>query len=393
MRITLFDPPFTREDLLPLTFTRPCSEIRVGILTIREKWESYVGNIQSWYTEEYLSRKYPFQEMESTVFVNGTVLPSGEILGLLETLDQNQALVREDQLIGFKGNPNNLKNDRSFDKKEYSGSIEQVKNLWDIFALNGEEIIADVERLKPARNSIDDPFTNVYGYKNLYVDQSAEVRASILNAENGPIVIDKNAVIREGSVLYGPLYVGQNSQVSPGSKIRANTTIGPGCKVGGEVNNVVFFGYSNKAHDGFLGNSVIGEWCNLGADTNNSNLKNNYDEVKLWNSRMEKFQKTGRQFCGLIMGDHSKCSINTMFNTGTVAGIGANIFGAGFHANMIPSFSWGGPQGRTTFHINRFFQTAEIVFARRDMKLTDIDREIFEHIYQITEKNRSWEKK
>ena len=397
MRITLFDPFITKQDLLPLTFTRPCSEIRVGISTIREKWEHYLGPIKNWKTEASLSNKFPYIPEGKNLFINGCVIPSPELVKKVEELNWGDVLMKEDTVIAHFGDENAILEKDELSSSgttiQYQAEAKQINNLWDIFSFNGSEIALDMARINPGKGKIDDPFTRVYNPNNVFIETGAKVRASILNAEKGPIYIAKNAVVHEGSILYGPLAIGENSQISPGSKIRSDTSIGPDCKVGGEISNSVFQGRSNKAHDGFLGNSVIGEWCNLGADTNNSNLKNNYDEVKLWNFRLKKFQKTGLQFCGLIMGDHSKCSINTMFNTGTVVGVGANIFGSGFHSNLIPSFSWGGPQGRITFHLNKFLQTAEIVMKRRGMKMEEEDIKIFEDIFQRTAENRPWEKK
>ncbi len=391
MNFGFFDPKETREDLLPLTYTRPCSELRVGVLTIREKWETQLGHIQNFLTQDYLSEKYQNDGSE-TVWINGCLIPSDSIITEIKNLKEGESLISEGRVLAYSAKETNLSDSGALKEIESSSNPELIEHLWDIFSKAGEQISADLERSDFNRGKNQDPFTRIYNEDAVYLHPSSRVKASILNAEEGPIIIDEGAVVHEGSILYGPLYVGKGSQISPGSKIRSNTSIGPFCKVGGEVNNVVFQAYSNKGHDGFLGNAVIGEWCNLGADTNNSNLKNNYDEVKLWNFRIGRFEKTGLQFCGLVMGDHSKCSINTMFNTGTVTGIGANIFGAGFHANFIPSFSWGGPQGRTTFHLKRFLETARIVMKRRNMELDERDEKIFESIFNSTANYRSWEK-
>ncbi len=397
MRISLFDPYIASKDLLPLTFTRPCSEIRVGIDSIREKWEYYFGSIGSWHTSEHLKKKYPLRKEGASVFLNSCLIPDPEITEAIKSLKEGEGIKKGEQILSYHGSADIdlTVEDPQVDGKfmEWTKEVKIVNNLWDIFSLNADEIASDIRLKKLIPSTPTDPHTIIYGKENVFCHESAEVRAAILNAENGPIHIDEGAVINEGSILYGPLSIGSRSVISPGAKIRGGTTIGPNSKVGGEVNNSVLFGFSNKAHDGFLGNSVIGEWCNLGADTNNSNLKNNYDEVKLWNFRLKRFQKTGKQFCGLIMGDHSKCSINTMFNTGTVVGVGANIFGSGFHSNLIPSFSWGGPQGRTTFQLKRFFQTSEIAMKRRGQELSENDKEIFQWVFENTSENRAWENK
>ena len=397
MRISFFDPIDTIHDLLPLTFTKPCSEIRVGIDTIREKWSHYLGSEVFWKTTGHLQEKYPESSDGEVLHLNSCLIPDLPLVEKIKSLTSGTGLKAGETILAFRGEASidlrDVNNPLPEELEEWDVEFDLIQNLWDIFSKNPDQIVKDLERMGVPQRIPEDEHSIVYGKENVYLEEGAKVRASIFNAENGPIHLSEGAIVHEGSILYGPLSVGKNSQISPGSKIRGGTTIGPNCKVGGEVNNSVFFGFSNKAHDGFLGNSVIGEWCNLGADTNNSNLKNNYDEVKLWNFRLKKFQKTGKQFCGLIMGDHSKCSINTMFNTGTVVGIGANIFGSGFHSNLIPSFSWGGPQGRTTFHLNRFFQTAEIVMKRRGLELEEVDKRIFEKIFEMTAENRSWEKK
>jgi UDP-N-acetylglucosamine diphosphorylase/glucosamine-1-phosphate N-acetyltransferase len=288
------------------------------------------------------------------------------------------------------------------DEIESHSIFNKINNLWDIFSLNGEEIKNDFDRMvtpkrgQESRKEIETlkqiKESNVkIGNHPIHIEEGAKVNQSILNTTDGPIYIGKDAEIMEGSMVRGPFAMCNNSVLKMGSKIYGPTTLGPFCKVGGEVNNSVFFGYSSKAHDGFLGNSVIGEWCNLGADTNNSNLKNNYAEVKIWNYKTELFKKTGLQFCGLIMADHSKCGINTMFNTGTVVGVSSNIFGSGFLRNFIPSFSWGGNSGFTTYKTNKVFEVAQIVMKRRNMEFTDTDKSILEKVFELTSKYRNYE--
>ncbi len=224
----------------------------------------------------------------------------------------------------------------------------------------------------------------VYAPENIFIEEGVYIRAAILNAENGPIYLGKNSIVQEGAIIRGAFAMGEGSHVNMGAKMRGDISLGPYCKVGGEVSNSVVFGYSNKAHDGFLGNSVLGEWCNLGADTNTSNLKNNYDSPKLWNHAYNDFEKTGIQFCGLMMGDHSKAGINTMFNTGTVVDVSTNIFGSGFPSNYIPSFAWGGGEQYEEYELPKALETAERVMARRNVPFTPMDKEILSHIFELS---------
>ncbi|MGE0076862.1 MAG: GlmU family protein [Bacteroidales bacterium] len=384
-----------RDNLLPLTFTRPVSEIRIGILTITEKWKHYLGNGCSYLTSEYLSEKYPTNTTDTEfLLINGGVCPDKNLVNAILKLKAGDALISEDCVIAGvlrsvpKGNP--CISD-FYNTTIYNQDVLQILNPWDIFRLNGEAIQHDFQILTSERKSELLSSTNTaLNPSQIFIEKGAKVECSILNAETGPIYIGKDAEVMEGSIIRGPFALCEHSALKMGAKVYGPTTIGPHSKVGGEVNNSVIFGYSNKAHDGFLGNSVIGEWCNIGADSNNSNLKNNYAEVKLWNYQKKGFAKTGLQFCGLIMGDHSKCGINTMFNTGTVIGVSANIFGSGFPRNFVPSFSWGGAAGFSIYQTSKAFETAEIVMSRRDIKLTDIDKKILCHIFDITQEFRNF---
>ncbi|MBC7126422.1 MAG: glucose-1-phosphate thymidylyltransferase, partial [Bacteroidales bacterium] len=338
--IVLFDDQ-RRDDLLPLTFTRPVAEIRMGILTISQKWSMLTGASVHYLTQDYLQTKYPnAPKGEPVLFVNGGVCPDSNLVDKIRALKPNQAIVKGDTLIAAMLNStvDTLPAEGLFEMTfEYADDILEVKYPWDIFRNNGEAIVRDYSLITKGRKSQPISATNtVLNLDNVFIEEGARVECAILNAETGPIYIGKDAEVMEGSIVRGPFALGEHSALKMGAKIYGPTTVGPYCKVGGEVNNSVFFAFSNKAHDGFIGNSVIGEWCNLGADTNNSNLKNNYAPVKLWNYRKKGFVDTGLQFCGLIMGDHSKCGINTMFNTGTVVGVSANIFGDGFPRNFIP---------------------------------------------------------
>ena len=392
MNYILFDS--NRINLLPLTFTRPVADIRVGILTIREKWEKMLDAKISSKTEDYLSKKYPLEFSIDTdnIWINGSVCPNAKLIEEIKTLEPGQALLSSNSILavntGDDKNFNYLLTD-SFTKFESYAHALQVENVWDLFSKNDDAIRSDFELLTTGRKSLALSVTNqVIGIDNIFVEEGAKVECAILNGSTGPIYIGKDAEIMEGSIIRGPFALGDHSTLKLGAKIYGPTTIGPHCKVGGEVNNSVIFGYSNKAHDGFLGNSVIGEWCNIGADSNNSNLKNNYAEVKLWNYEQERFVNTGLTFCGLIMGDHSKCGINTMFNTGTVVGINANIFGSGFPRNFIPSFSWGGAAGFTTYKVKDAFEVAEHVFERRGLVFDETEQEILSHVFELTEKYR-----
>lgn len=396
MNYILFDD--NRINLLPLTFTRPVAGIRIGILTIQEKWEKLLGVKVSFRTEEYLSAKFPaeFTIDEDNVWVNGSVCPNEKLVEEIKKLGVNQALFAGDTLLALNtGDIREVSLDKDdrfgslFEKYESHASALSVVNLWDIFSKNGEQLQADYDLITKGRISHAISKTNqVMNIENIFVEEGAKVECAILNASTGPIYIGKDAEIMEGSIVRGPFSLGEHSALKLGAKIYGPTTIGPHSKVGGEVNNSVIFGYSNKAHDGFLGNSVIGEWCNLGADSNNSNLKNNYAEVKLWHYGQGRFVGTGLTFCGLIMGDHSKCGINTMFNTGTVVGVSANIFGAGFPRNIIPDFSWGGAAGFTTYKLKEAFETAELVYQRRGMAFDDTEKNILTKVFELTEKSR-----
>lgn len=393
MNYILFDDK-SWNNLLPLTFTRPVCEIRTGILTIKEKWEKYLNAKMSYITQEYLQEKYKLNIEAENILINGSVIPTVDLLSIVKNLNINEVLVKNNKIIAVKIEKQDVE---SFDyneidkynTREYTDELIEIIWSWDIFSTNGENIISDFELLTKGRKSAKISSTNnLLNAENIFIEEGAKLEFTTLNATAGPIYIGKNAEVMENSVIRGPFALGENSVVKLAAKIYGPTTVGPFSKVGGEINNSVIFGYSSKAHDGYLGNSVIGEWCNLGADTNNSNLKNNYAEVRLWNYETERFKKTGLQFCGLIMGDHSKCAINTMFNTGTVVGVNTNIFGDGFPRNFIPSFSWGGARGFTVYGIKKAFEVAELVMARREKELNKIEKDILEEIFERTSKYR-----
>ena len=389
MNYILFDGT-VRNALLPFTFTRPVADIRIGILTIREKWEKYLGYTTTTLTEEYLMEKYPMVEMEQNIMINASFLPNPILIDMVQNLNAKEAILFGEEIIAF--HTNDTQEDIDFDEYElieYEGEVLRIENTWDIFAKNDAAIREDFELLTEDRFSQPIPKSvNVIAPENIFIEEGAKLEFVTLNASTGPIYIGKNAEIMEGSVIRGPFALCEEAQVKLATKVYGATTVGPHCRIGGEVNNSVLFGYSNKGHDGFLGNSVLGEWCNIGADSNNSNLKNNYEEVRLWSYETEGFARTGLQFCGLMMGDHSKCGINTMFNTGTVVGVSTNIFGSGFPRNFVPSFSWGGASGFTTYITKKAFETAKIVMNRRHVEFTEEDAKILEHVFEETKKYR-----
>jgi len=389
MNYILFDGP-SRNQLLPFTYTRPVADLRVGILTIREKWEKHLGSTTTTITEDYLSDKFPMVEMEENIMINASYLPNSELIALIKGLEENQAIFKDEDVIAFFTKEAQDDIDlESYEAIEYNEDILKIEHTWDIFAKNGDAIQDDYDLLTKGRTSQAIPSSNnVISAENIFLEEGAKLEFTTLNASSGPIYVGENAEIMEGSIIRGPFALCNNATVKLGAKIYGPTTVGPHSKVGGEVNNSVLFAFSNKGHDGFLGNSVLGEWCNLGADTNNSNLKNNYAEVRLWDYETEGFAKTGLQFCGLMMGDHSKCGINTMFNTGTVVGVSTNIFGSGFPRNFVPSFSWGGSGGFTTYLTKKAFEVAQVVMSRRDIEFTAEDAAILEHIFQDTKKWR-----
>ncbi len=389
MNYILFDGT-VRNALLPFTFTRPVADIRIGILTIREKWEKYLGYTTTTLTEEYLMEKYPMVEMEENIMINASFLPNPILIDMVQNLNPKEAILFGEEIIAF--HTNDTQEDIDFDEYEliqYEGDVLRIENTWDIFAKNDAAIREDFDLLTEDRFSQPIPKSvNVIAPENIFIEEGAKLEFVTLNASTGPIYIGKNAEIMEGSVIRGPFALCEEAQVKLATKVYGATTVGPHCRIGGEVNNSVLFGYSNKGHDGFLGNSVLGEWCNIGADSNNSNLKNNYEEVRLWSYETEGFARTGLQFCGLMMGDHSKCGINTMFNTGTVVGVSANIFGSGFPRNFVPSFSWGGASGFTTYITKKAFETAKIVMSRRHIEFTKQDAKILEYVFEETKKYR-----
>lgn len=396
MKLIFFDLHDTWLDLLPVTFTRYAAQIRLGIDRISDKWAAAMPQcaIAGYVGEEYLSGlsgEPDVDENEEVLYVAGNVLPDLPLVSFIsQGLWQGKwAMKSGERLVALKGTKADWNERESLPVLEIPDAIpvRAIDRPCDIFMNNGEYIKKDFARLTAGKVFVSPNRTNIVigDPSYIYIAPGAEVNGAILNSTHGPIWIGSGAQIMEGACLRGPIAVGDNSSVNMGARIYSDTTLGPWCKVGGELNNVVMQGYSNKAHDGFLGNAVIGEWCNLGAGCTASNLKNDYTPVKLWNYRTRRFEKTGLQFCGLIMGDHSKAGINTMFNTGTVVGVGCNIHGTGFPRNFIPSFSEGGASGFTDVQLTKFFDTVSRVMSRRGCELSEGERSLYESIFDFAD--------
>lgn len=394
--IILFDAE-VRSYLLPLTYARPVGDLRVGILTIREKWEQHLKMPASFLTQDYLTELFPPDYADQNLLVNGSVLPTAELVALVLDLNLGEAYLKNGELIAAcldRAAMKALAEDQDFGDIEAFELRDQpllrLNRPADIFTLNEVALREDFALLTAGRESAEPSATNtiIGPRENLFLEEGVKMEACILNLENGPMYIGKDAVILEGCMLRGPLAVGEGSLIKMGAKIYGATTLGPSCKVGGEINNVVFQANSNKGHDGFLGNAAIGEWCNIGADTNASNLKNDYGEVRVWSYPEGRFAKTGLQFHGLVMGDHSKAGINTMFNTGTVIGFSANIYGEGFPRTFLPSFIWGGSGGVMTYRIDKAVATAERVMARRKVDFTEAHRRLFAAVFAKSDEYR-----
>lgn len=392
MNLILADDQF-RDNLLPFTFTRPVAEIRCGILTIRNKWEYVLKvpqNSSGSLTSFYLSGKFPLTEGDKCLVINGALLTDEASINAVQNLKAGQQLISENRLLAaflerdMLVGKNFVEPFAELETVHFVGTPNLVNNIWDIFSKNDVAIRSDFQLVTKGRKSeVISGSNQTFQPDQIFVEAGAKVECSILNASTGPIYVGKNAEIMEGCIIRGPFALGDNAALKMGAKIYGATTIGPGSRAGGEVSNSVMLANSNKGHDGFLGNSVLGEWCNLGADTNNSNLKNNYSEVKVWNYPANDYVGTKLQFCGLFMGDHSKCGINTMFNTGTVVGVFANIFGAGFPDKYIPSFTWGGTGESEMFLIDKALELAKVVMSRRNVEITEADRNILSHLYMM----------
>ena len=392
MAIILFDDN-AHLTLQPLSFTRPVADMRIGILTIAEKWAKYLGQAYSFHTRAYLQCKYPLKISADNLFINGSVCPDEGLLEAIDKLSEGEALIKGQLLIAVKlaqadASSFNAANTAAYKPVNYDADFTAIKYPEDIFKYNPAEIRKDFKLVTRGRSSANISATNTIMGDNIFVEEGAKAECSIFNTTIGPIYLGKNSEVWEASAIRGSFALCADSHVKMGAKIYSGTTIGPFCRVGGEVNNAVLWGYSSKGHEGYLGNAVLGEWCNIGADSNNSNLKNNYAEVKLWDYTTSTFRKTGLQFCGLIMADHAKCGINTMFNTGTVVGVGANVFGAGYPPNFIPDFAWGG-KNFELYRLDKMMETAQRVFDRRDGRIFDAnEKSILKEVFELTQPYR-----
>ncbi|GAA4830864.1 GlmU family protein [Algivirga pacifica] len=399
MNLVLFDDPAIRAALLPITYTRSISDIRIGIMTIEEKWSTALNTKVNKLTEDYLQPLYQEDIKENSLYINASVCPTAELLEHIKKLKIGEGLIYQDLLVAVYSQkpiltPEEISKDINFQTIDLSETPIIIQNPWDIFLSTRRGIIEDFPIVTEGRESasLDDPHTVVYGKENVFIEEGASVRCAVINAETGPVYISKGARIHEGAIVRGTCFIGEGAHINMGAKIHEDCSFGPYCKIGGETGNAVMLGYSNKGHDGYLGNSVIGEWCNLGADTNTSNLKNNYGNVSIWSYVQEDLVSTGQMFCGLIMGDHSKAGINTMFNTGTVVGVAANIFGGGFPDKFIPSFSWENVNhSQQTALPEKIFDTAQKVMARRGKTLTETQQKILTEVYKRSEKYRKWD--
>lgn len=395
MNYILFDSDI-RNNLLPFTHTRPVADIRCGIMTMRERWEHFIKAETGTLSEPYLQEVFPQNSSSDNLFINGAVFASQHLFDAINTLEPEQRLVKGNLILAARVTEaavsfnNGISINTTPKEVTYDGEVDKLEHIWDIFSKNGAAIISDYQLLTSGRKSQPIPdHATVTGKEQIFIEEGGVISPGcIINATTGPVYIGKSAELLEGVMLRGPVAVCENAAVKMGAKIYADTTIGYGCKVGGEISNVVFFANSNKGHDGYLGNAVIGEWCNLGADSNCSNLKNNYDTIKIWDEHNFKSVQTGLTFCGLLMADHSKCGINTMFNTGTVVGVSANIYGGGFPEKFIPSFSWGGSDGMTSYRLDKAVDTANRMMGRRNKNLSDAEIKMMEHIFAATQKQR-----
>jgi len=405
MNYILFDDE-ERDNFLPLTFTNTVADLLIGMFTNRERWEILLGSDTSSITDESLHGKFPVIIAENNTLINSRLLPNRNMVDEINALKEGEQIVKDDTILALRIGGGELKSildlvkggelytfhehftegDISVSKSDTEAKL--MEQIWDIFLLNGEVMISDLDLLEKSEFNNRSGEANQYIGSDVFIHKNATVNGAIFNTKVGPVIIDDGAEVMEGSILRGPIYIGKNAVVKMGAKIYGPTSVGAYSKVGGEVNNSVINAFSNKGHDGFIGNTVIGYWCNLGADTNTSNLKNDYSIVKLWNYNKESFVRSGLQFLGLVMGDHSKCGINTMFNTGTVVGVSCNVYGADFQPNLIPSFSWGKPGAFTTYQFDKAMQVAEKVMERRKKTLDDTEKSLLKEVFDKSESLR-----
>lgn len=389
----LFDD-LHRDHLLPFAFIRPVAEIRIGILTIREKWERFTGQPFSHFTQDYLQEKFPLVTGDENMVINGSVTPNPALVEEIMRLACGEVLMKDNILIAGCIDRNSLE---VFTRRAPEGSVirqvtsdfQRMSRLWHIFLSNGIELRSDYGLVTSGRTSHAISLTNnLINPDEIFIEEGARMEYVTINASAGPVYIGKNAEVMEGALIRGPFALCEGGRVKMGAKIYGPTTVGPYSKVGGEVTNAVFLGFSNKVHDGYLGNSVIGEWCNIGAGSNISNLKNNFTLVKAFSYASGREEETGLQFCGLFMGDYSRCGINTMFNTGTVVGISSNVYGSGFPGSFIPSFSWGGAAGFETYRLVKALETIQTGLSFRQLEITEIEKRIISRVFSLTDRYR-----
>ncbi len=403
MNYILFDDR-QRENFLPLSYTNTLADMLFGMFTNRQRWQRFLQTEVSSLTVPHLREKFPTANQNENILINSRLIPSADLLKEITGMESGSKITHDGVVIAMRVKSEQVDKINSNDSIDsYYESVDEVElmsvrsnfevslieNLWDFFKMNGDMFSRDLSLLNK------DDFKKKIGEGNtflgdeIYIHKNAIINAAILNSNSGPIVIDEGAEVMEGSIIRGPFYLGKHSSVKLGAKIYGPTSIGEHSKVGGEVNNSIVNSYSNKGHDGFIGNSVLGQWCNLGADTNTSNLKNDYSVVKLWNYDKQSFVKSGLQFLGLVMGDHSKCGINTMFNTGTVIGVSCNLYGAGFQPNFVPSFSWGKPGSFTTYQFEKAMQVASKVMERRNIDLDGKETAVLKAVFEQSEDMRN----
>ncbi|WP_185873775.1 putative sugar nucleotidyl transferase [Blattabacterium cuenoti] len=391
----LYDGNIEWKNLLPITFTRPISEIRLGIFTIRERWEKYMGGKALIYTKKFLSKKYSFgldlkkkDILKNILFINSSFIPNKKLIQVIFDLKENEAIFFKEKMIAIKLSyfyyKKNFQKIKKYKKIYHINKVIYIQYPWDIFINNESVLKQDYTILTKGKSSFNVFGNNHLLYKEkIFLEENIYAENIVLNAKIGPIYIEKGVKIMEGSMIRGPVAICKKSILNMGTKIYGSTTIGPFCKVGGEIKNSVIFSYSNKAHDGFLGNTILGEWCNIGAGTNISNLRNDYSKVTVWNYEKKDFFPIDIQFFGIIMGDYSKSSINTQFNTATIVGVNTNIFGYGFPPRYIPSFSFGGIQNKKVISFQKVCDTAEIMMKRRNVFFSFLDKDILEYLYYL----------
>lgn len=388
MGIIFFDGA-AQQTLLPLTFTRPVADLRIGMLTIAEKWQKCLNQPTSFLTQEYLQTKFSLKIDDQNLLVNGSICPDEALLEAVTNLQEGEVLKQQDFIIAAKVTGSDVKNfekqHASFKAINYASAFVRIIYPEDIFSKNDEELHKDFALLTKGKASAKISQTNTILGDQFFAEEGAVAECATFNTRLGPIYLSKNSEVFEGANIRGSFFLGECSQVKMGAKIYSGTTVGPHCTVGGEIKNSVIYGYSSKGHEGYLGNSVLGEWCNIGADSNNSNLKNTYAEVKLWDYQTQNLRNTNLQFCGLIMADHAKCGINTMFNTGTVVGVGSNVFGAGYPPKSIRDFTWGGIIDTEIYAIKKALATAQLVFKKKDRSFDNTEADILKHIFELTQ--------